>query len=221
MTFSADRAGRYESWYETEQGRRADEAEKAALGWLLRAFPQLRSVLEIGCGTAHFTRWLAGQHLAPIGLDLSSTMLGQAGLVGGVQLVQGDARSLPFADRSFDLAAFVTSIEFLNRPREALVEALRVARSGILLGVLNRWSVLGLRRRLAGLFRSTVYDGARFYGVGELKRLLRSVGEAGARVLWCTTLYPGCAPWAQSRLPWGGFIGMALVVAEDTREAEQ
>lgn len=47
----------YEAWYETPEGRRADSLEKAVLRWLLRDVRADR-VLEIGCGTGHFSRWL-------------------------------------------------------------------------------------------------------------------------------------------------------------------
>jgi len=209
VTFGEDEAVHYEAWYETPEGRRADELEKAVLGWLLQAFSRAGSVLEIGCGTAHFTRWLNDQGLAAVGLDLSAAMLAQA--PDDIALVRGDAYRLPFADGAFDLAALVTTLEFLERPGEALVEALRVPRHGVLLGVLNRWSVLGLQRRLAGLFHRTVYDAAHFYGVGELKRLLPSVAGGEARIVWHTTLFPRGWPWSQAALPWGGFIGMALI----------
>jgi ubiquinone/menaquinone biosynthesis C-methylase UbiE len=212
--FDEQVAVNYESWYETLEGRRADELEKAALDWLLRGFSHPNSVLEVGCGTAHFTRWLSDQGLAAVGLDLSAAMLTEAQALNGVPLVRGDARRLPFADGAFDLTALVTTLEFLEQPQEALAEALRVARRGVVLGVLNRWSVLGLQRRLVGLFRRTVYDAARFYSVGELKRLLQSVAREKARIVWCTTLFPRGWPWAQAHLPWGGFIGMALVVSD-------
>jgi len=94
------------------------------------------------------------------------------------------------------------------------VEALRVCRRGVVLGVLNRWSVLALQRRLAGLFRKTVYDAAHFYSVGELKRLLRSITGRKAHIVWRTTLFPHRWPWSQNRLPWGGFIGMVMVVSD-------
>ena len=154
-----------------------------------------------------------------MGLDLSAAMLAQAQTLDGIPLARGDAYRLPFADGAFDLAALVTTLEFLERPREALAEALRVARRGVVLGVLNRWSLLGLQRRLVGLFRPTVYDAARFYGVGELKRLLRSVAWEQARVAWRTTLFPRGWPWVQVHLPWGGFIGMALIVSDRFQEA--
>jgi len=215
VAFDEDVAAHYEAWYETPEGRRADELEKAVLGWLLQAFPRPCSVLEIGCGTAHFTRWLNERGLAAVGLDLSAAMLAQAQAMDGVSLTHGDTYRLPFADGAFDLAALVTTLEFLERPQEALAEALRVARRGVVLGVLNRWSLLGLQRRLVSLFRPTVYDAARFYGVGELKRLaIRSIAGKRARVVWRSTLFPRCWSWPQARLPWGGFIGMAVILSD-------
>jgi SAM-dependent methyltransferase len=202
----------YEAWYKTPEGRRADELEKTVLGWLLRGLPRSGSVLEVGCGTGHFCRWLSDEGLAVVGLDLSAAMLVEARVMGSVPLVRGDARRLPFADGAFDLTAFITTLEFLEQPRETLAEALRVARRGLVLGVLNRWSLLGLQRRLAGLFRRTVYDAAHFYGVGELKRLLRSVAGGKTRIIVRTTLFPRGWPWSQASFPWGGFIGMALIV---------
>ena len=217
MIFDGDVASHYEAWYETPEGRRADELEKAVLGWLLQGFTRSSSVLELGCGTGHFSRWLGDEGLAAVGLDLSAAMLTEAQALDGVPLVQSDAQRLPFTDSAFDIAAFITTLEFLKRPRETLAEALRVARCGVLLGVLNRWSLLGLQRRLAALFRATVYDTAHFYGVGELKRLLRSVTSGRGHIAWRTTLFP--QRW-QARLPWGGFIGMALVVRDGFREVE-
>jgi len=211
VIFDESVAAHYEAWYETPEGRRADDLEKTVLNWLLRGFSGSESVLEIGCGTGHFTRWLSDQGLAAVGLDLSAAMLQEARSLAGVSLVQGDARRLPFADGAFDLTALVTTLEFLERPRESLAEALRVARRGVMLGVLNRWSVLGLQRRLAGLFRPTVYDAARFYSVGELKRLLQLIAGEKAHIVWRTTLFPRGWPWQQARFPWGGFIGMALM----------
>ena len=189
----------YESWYETLEGRRADAPEKDALASLLDCFPRAGSVLEVGCGTGHSTRWLNGRGLVAVGLDLSTAMLAQAHGSGSLALVRGDACRLPFTDGAFDLVALITTIEFLETPRDALREALRVAHQGLLLGVLNRWSTLGLRRRLAGLWRPTVYNVARFFGLAELKRLLRSVAreEAPHRVAYCRVA-PPLAPCAGS-----------------------
>jgi len=233
MAFDERVAAHYETWYETPEGRRADELEKAVLGRLLQRFSGSGSVLEIGCGTGHFSRWLDDQGLITIGLDLSSAMLAEARALDGVPLVQSDARRLPFADGTLDLVAFITTLEFLKRPREALTEALRVAQRGVVLGVLNRWSALGLQRRLAGLLHPTIYDAAHFYGVGELKRLLRSVTGGKGHIVWHTTLFPRWMqrtlrtlpmrpqwPWSSVNLPWRGFIGMALITGDGVQERE-
>jgi ubiquinone/menaquinone biosynthesis C-methylase UbiE len=67
----------YEAWYETV-GQRADCLEKVLLKQLLAGFPQAQTMLEIGCGTGHFTRWFSEQGLGAIGLDLSPAMLAEA-----------------------------------------------------------------------------------------------------------------------------------------------
>jgi SAM-dependent methyltransferase len=100
----------------------------------------------------------------------------------------GDALDLPFAGRSFDLVVLVTSLEFVADRALALDEASRVARSGLLLGVLNRWSLTALRYRLSGrgLWRS-----ARFLSPPQWRRLvLSSLKERVQALQWRTTLWP-------------------------------
>ncbi len=211
--FDEEVASGYEAWYETPEGRQADALEKAALQRLLQRFPDAHSVLEVGAGTGHFTRWLSEEELTAVGLDLSAAMLTEAQRLDGVTWIQGDAYRLPFAPGAFDIVALITTLEFLSRPREALSEGLRVARQGLLLGVLNRWSPLGIKRRLAGLFQPSVYDEACFYSVRELEGLLRSVADKRAQLVWETTLMPDGWPKWLPHWRWGGFIAMALLTA--------
>ena len=210
VVFGQESAAHYEGWYRTPEGRRADGLEKASLSRLLEGLRGARSVLEVGAGTGHFARWLREQGLASVGLDLSAPMLVRAQDLDGVPLVRGDACHLPFADGAFDLVAMVTTLEFLECPREALAEALRVAREGLLLGVLNRWSAMGLQRRLKSLFRRTIHDTARFYSVRALKRVLRAVGGGAGHIVWHTTLFPRGWPCTRANLPWGAFIATAI-----------
>ncbi len=153
-----------------------------------------------------------------VGLDLSAAMLAKARTLDGVPLVRGDARRLPFANDTFDLAAAITTLEFLEQPDEALAEALRVSRRGLILGVLNRCSLLGVQRRVVGRFRPTIYDAAHFYSVAKLRRLLQQATDENARIVWRTTLFPRGLPWTRARLPWGAFIGMALAVDDGGQE---
>jgi len=201
-------AGGYEAWYQTPSGRRADTLEKRVLRSLLGECPEAQTILEVGCGTGHFSRWFAQQGLRPVGVDRSAPMLTEARRHQVAGWVLGDAVQLPFQDGAFDLVAFVTTLEFLEQPAKALREARRVARQGILLGVLNAWSFTAARRRVRGWFKPSIYSGAQFYSAPRLKRLLREVLGPSVRVTWRTTLYPTWFPREEASLPWGGFLGM-------------
>lgn len=213
----ADLAKHYEAWYAGE-GRRADVLEKRLLAKLLERFRQARSVLEIGCGTGHFTRWMADRGLEAAGVDVSRAMLAEARAFGGARYLRADAHALPFAACEYDLAVLVTTLEFLRDPEAALAEAVRVARRGVLLGVLNRWSLLTLRYRLSA---NPLWRDARFFGPLELARLARcAAGGRAGRVWWRTTLWPipgvGDLP-----LPWGGFIGLAAALGRPALDSKE
>jgi ubiquinone/menaquinone biosynthesis C-methylase UbiE len=128
-----------------------------------------------------------------------------------IPYLMGDALHLPFSDASFDVVAFITTLEFLENPQPALKEAGRVARQGLLLGVLNTYSLMGIARRLEGLKKTTIYNQAHFYSVGELSNLVRkSLSDRKNRLFWRTTLFPKLVPIKESALPFGGFIGMRV-----------
>lgn len=196
----------YEHWYES-RGQQADRLEKRLLARLLSHCPRATTLLEVGCGTGHFTRWLAQQGFQVVGLDVSPRMLEEARRLDALQYVQGDALALPFESGAFDVVALITTLEFVADPRQALSEAARVARSGLILGVLNRCSLIALRRKAAA---RSPWNVARFFAPGELARLVRQVaGERFRRQHWRTTLWPPPV-WGSLPLPWGGFIGMRV-----------
>jgi ubiquinone/menaquinone biosynthesis C-methylase UbiE len=203
-------AATYEGWY-SGRGRRADLLEKRLLEKLLADFPQSRNALEIGCGTGHFTRWLAARSLEVTGLDISAPMLSEARKLDGIRYLEGDALNLPFDDRSFDLALLITTLEFVGDPFRALTEALRVARHGVVLGVLNRVSLLTLEYRRS---KKPIWKSARFFSPWELIRLVRTTaGRRFCGVRWRTTIWP--IPWVTDLpLPCGGFIGLAVHLTE-------
>lgn len=199
---SQEIAAGYEAWYQSA-GRRADRQEKDLLKWLVGHFTEAHSILEVGCGTGHFTRWFGEQGFQAIGLDISRPMMEQAKKLGSPTCLQGDAYKLPFSSNSFDLVVMITTLEFLPSPVQALAEAARVSRQGLILGVLNAQSRLGRQyKKEAG----PVWESARFFAPLELRRLLKTFVGEQADVSWQTTLWPlwpGALP-----LPWGGFIGM-------------
>jgi len=199
------RVARYENWYQTT-GRRADRLEKTLLRRLLTRFSSARTILEVGCGTGHFTRWYSELGLRAVGLDVSSPMLAEAVRLGGPQCLCGDALALPFPNRAFDIVTLITTLEFIADPAMALAEALRVAQCGLILGVLNRQSMLARQLKREG---GLLWDKVRFFHPEELIHLVKhACNEKRVKIVWRTTLWP---IWPVALpLPWGGFIGMAV-----------
>jgi ubiquinone/menaquinone biosynthesis C-methylase UbiE len=95
-----------------------------------------KQILEIGSGAGQCSRWLARHGARVVASDLSHAMLvagRQIDETAGmrVPVVQCDARTLPFADRSFD-AAFTSfgAIPFVPDARRIHAEIFRVLAPG-------------------------------------------------------------------------------------------
>jgi len=180
IVFDEKIARTYDRWGETPQGMKAYALE----GELLLELGELavgQTVLEVGCGTGkHVDLFLKGG-LRVTGVDISPPMLRVARqkLGNRAWFCLGDGENLPFKERSFDCVAFITTLEFIQNPDRALSEAMRVSRGRVLFGVLNKYSFLGIRRRLLGTFRPNFYDRARFYSIWELRKLvIKAIPEA-------------------------------------------
>jgi SAM-dependent methyltransferase len=208
-------AGRYEAWYATARGRRADRAERALLAWLLAWFPGVRRVLDLGCGTGHFTPWLAARADMAIALDRSPAMLREArARAGGSRLVLGDAERLPLRDGAVDVSLLVTTLEFLERPEQALLEVARVSERGLALLVLNRCSLGALSRRLGPQSRGSLLAGAHDCSKPGLRaRLERTLGKRLLAMHWSSTLLPRPFGALRTPLPVGDVLGVAVELA--------
>jgi len=205
-------ASGYESWYETGFGRRADLSEKKLIEQSLRSVPRGR-LLEVGCGTGHFTRWLGELGFEATGLDFSTPMLEVATrLSPEVTYLCADCHHLPFKDGSFDLTVAITALEFVADPMTVIAQMMRVSSEAILLGVLNRWSFRSLSTRVkASPKRKSSYGGIRFFSARQLKRMITEAArERGIsiEVSYGLTLYPKLLPVLSPRQPLGAFIVM-------------
>ncbi|MBL0886275.1 class I SAM-dependent methyltransferase [Myceligenerans indicum] len=92
-------------------------------------------VLLVAVGTGRDLPFLHEDVSAVTGIDLSSSMLGQArrrasDLGRDADLREGDAEHLPFDDATFDTVTCVLSLCNIPRPEAALAEARRVLRPG-------------------------------------------------------------------------------------------
>ncbi|MCL1872259.1 MAG: methyltransferase domain-containing protein [Promicromonosporaceae bacterium] len=93
----------------------------------------VRDVLDAGTGTGLVLRALRSRDplLRLAGVDLSPGMLGVArSHLPDVELVEGDATSLPFADASFDVVTCATALHLFPDGDAALRDWLRVLRPG-------------------------------------------------------------------------------------------
>lgn len=176
--FGAEVAAAYDRWLETPAGALAERLQHRLLLRLLD--PKWgESVLDVGCGTGETLRRLSDAGLRVTGLDGSEAMLAVARRkLGSVPLFAGDATSLPFDDASFDAAILNTTLEFVDDPLAAIREVTRIARRRVYVGVLNRWSLLALRRRVEARWHPSVYRDARFFPFHEIIAMLASAGAA-------------------------------------------
>jgi SAM-dependent methyltransferase len=95
-----------------------------------------RNVLEVGCGAAQCSRWLATRGARPVGLDLSFRQLQHSRRIddatgAAVPVVGGTATQLPFPDASFDVVfSSFGALQFVSDIAGAVTEAARVLRAG-------------------------------------------------------------------------------------------
>lgn len=202
----------YEAWYATPRGRWIADREFALL-WRLMGPLSGQRLLDVGCGTGHFSRRFARTGLRVVGTDTDSAALAFARAHGLARYVCADARRLPWPDESFDWVTAITSLCFVDPPARALAEAWRVARRGVALGLLNRRSLLHRQKHGRGAYR-----GARWDTPEEVEAWAAGLTPAPRRVrLRSAIAFPMAGPLARglehlipSRIPLGGFLAVVL-----------
>ncbi len=157
----------YEDWFVRNRGVYISEIE------LLKTFipAGLRGV-EIGIGTGLFAQPLG----ISFGLEPSESMA-RVAESRRLTVALGFAENMPLPDAAYDFALMVTTICFLDDPKTALKETLRILKPGgfILIGFVPAESALG-RRYLQKKDQSLFYGPARFFSTTEVLELLRDSG---------------------------------------------
>ena len=126
-----------------EPGRRAWASNELTWGiWQLpertvRALPDVAGadVVELGCGTAYWSAWLARLGARVVGLDNSSRQLATARALQQeyrlrFPLIQASAEEVPLRDEGFDLALSEYGASIWCDPHRWIPEAARLLRSG-------------------------------------------------------------------------------------------
>lgn len=103
-------------WEQYARGMKYKAHADRIAGWVTE-----RNLLDIGAGDGLITHLVGakGIEFEPEGVRLAKEH--------GVDVIQGDAYALPFADNSFDACLLIDVLEHFDDPLKALVEARRVA----------------------------------------------------------------------------------------------
>ena len=126
-----------------EPGRRAWAREEISWGIFgvpeseLHALPNVagRDVIELGCGTAYVSAWLARRGARVTGIDNSAEQLKTARALQDEHdlhfpLIHGNAEAVPLPDASFDLAVSEYGASIWADPYRWVPEASRLLRPG-------------------------------------------------------------------------------------------
>ena len=186
--------------------RAAEEWTQEEISWGTFAIPESevgvlpevagKDVIELGCGTAYFSAWLARRGARVVGLDVTPAQLETARRCQrefGLEfpLIEASAEDVPLPDESFDLVLSEYGASIWCDPNRWIAEAARLLRPGgelvflrnSTLSILcSRDEEVPVTERLVrpqfGMFRFEWPEGGVEYHLshGDWIRLLRSNG---------------------------------------------
>jgi len=170
-------ADSYDSWYLTKLGSFVDKVETDLAFSMFGLYPGMK-VLDVGCGTGNFSIKLAQQGCKVIGIDISDEMLDiarqkakESGL--DIEFYNMDVYKLGFEDGQFDAAFSMAAFEFIEKPRTALEEMMRVVKDGaqVFVGTISGDSKWGQLYMSEPLRSNSVFKYACFKTLEDLKKL--------------------------------------------------
>lgn len=172
-------ADSYDSWYAGRRGAMYDRLEKKAIIRFLTTHVRGGKLLEVGCGTGHWSRFFSEYGFEVTGVDVSKRMIdiAKSKNISDASFQVADGRSLPFADETFDVTTAITTLEFVRDARAVVREMVRCTRKPagqLLIGTLN---VLARVNRNRKQKPESVYAQAQLFSPAQLKLLLEPFGR--------------------------------------------
>jgi SAM-dependent methyltransferase len=171
-------ADSYDSWYAGRRGAMYDRLEKKAIIRYIPTHAKGEKLLEVGCGTGHWSRFFSENGFEVTGVDVSRQMIdiAKSKNISDASFQVADGHSLPFANETFDITAAVTTLEFVCDAEVVLREMVRCTRKSgrILLGVLNGLSKVNRQKVNSP---ESPYSDARLFSPIELKEFLEPFGR--------------------------------------------
>lgn len=168
-------ASNYDSYYSTDFGAKVDNLEKKLIRDFLDDVSH-REMLELGCGTGHWTSYFAKLGYIITAVDISDAMLAIAKTkqIANTRFIKANSVQLPFPNNSFSLIVSITMLEFVDDIELTIQEMFRVLKphGTLILGCLNDDSVLGQTKHQSETFRHS-----HFFTRSELNRLLLPYGN--------------------------------------------
>jgi SAM-dependent methyltransferase len=206
--FQAKEIELYEHWLAEPAGRAYLEASRRLVERILDCRLGWR-VLDVGCGLGCHLARLRERGMLVHGLEAGPVMarLAQQNLDSKVEVDVGDAYEMPYEDNSFDAVIMVNTLELLDRPAQALAEAVRVAMSRVCLVTLNPLSPVGLWWRVRR--GDSPLGWGRAVAPWTVRRLVREVLGPVPQTWAGATLWPrvSVGPW-----PLAGLLGVCAAV---------
>jgi ubiquinone/menaquinone biosynthesis C-methylase UbiE len=166
---------------------------------LLKDHNDGKRLLEVGCGTGHWSKFFSTKGYEITGIDISERMIAIAKdkNIAHSSFNVMDGHSMSFANNSFDIAVAITTLEFAADPEAMIAEMARCVRKPggkLMFGVLNALSKYNQERKDEA---GSPYASANLFLPEKLRALLESLGRvqmliAGfvPRHQWLLTLAP-------------------------------
>jgi len=164
--------------------RRYRENDYSGVEAALIAFvgePLDQRVLEVGCGTGHWLRFVGGSGIPVTGLDASAQMLAHARTQApSAALAQGSAERLPWASESFDRVFCINAFHHFQDKFVFLTEAMRVLRPGGLMMTVGLDPHAGVDQWYIYEYFDNVLeiDRRRYPAAGQIREWMREAGFA-------------------------------------------
>lgn len=206
--YSSPLAGRFTDWLDVRAGERA---------------------LDVGCGpgawTAHLVQRLGVERVFAI--DPSPPFVQScAARFPGVDVRQGSAEDLPYADDTFDVTGACLVVHFMADPVAGLAEMARVTRPGCWVGA-TVWDLAGSRAPMAPIWAAMAEvdadhpdeSGMQGGSPGELEDLMLRAGlvDVEATELAVTITHPTFEEWWEPFLGGVGPVGEAIAQLDPVR----
>lgn len=127
-----------DAWLSVDQSETRDvwyAIDETKMSYLLPHLPPSGTCLEVGCGSARLSRFLARRGYRAVGMDYEPEAVSLARRRAAdnrldVALLLGDAFALPFATASFDVVLSTGLLEHFADPSPIVAEMTRVLRPG-------------------------------------------------------------------------------------------